>query len=137
MLGILIALELIDNLLIEKRTIPHKDLRPNVGVTLLLMLCGYALLGIIGALLAIPVFATIHNALRAFTIHLLNKKKLPTTIDSYYDFNIRDYMDKSEEKTAQDPIALAEEIVTTVTEATEEALAAVADGESTADDEEK
>ena len=136
-LGILIALEIIDNLLIEKRTIPHKDLRPNVGVTLVLMLCGYALLGIIGALLAIPVFATIHNALRAFTIHLLNKKKLPTTINAYYDFNIRDYMDKSEAKAEHDPIALTEEIVTTLGEATEEALSAVAEDDNGADGEEK
>ena len=136
-LGILIALEIIDNLLIEKRTIPHKDLRPNVGVTLVLMLCGYALLGIVGALLAIPVFATIHNALRAFTIHLLNKNKLPTTIDSYYDFNICDYMDTSAAADERDPITLTEEIVTTLGEATEEALSAAAEDDNGADGEDK
>lgn len=127
-LGILIALEIVDNLLIEKRTIPHKALRPNVGVTLVLLLCGYALMGILGALLAIPVFATIQNALRAFSIHLLNRKKLPTTIDAYYDFDIRDYMSAEEESTDKDPIKTAEELATTVREATEEAMDAVADG---------
>ena len=127
-LGILIALEIIDNLLIEKKTIPHKNLRPNVGATLVLLLCGYALLGILGALLAIPVFATIQNALRAFSIHLLNRKKLPTTVEAYYDFDIRDYMSADEEKADMDPITAAEELGTVLAEATEEAMDAVADG---------
>lgn len=127
-LGILIALEIIDNLLIEKKTIPHKNLRPNVGATLVLLLCGYALLGILGALLAIPVFATIQNALRAFSIHLLNRKKLPTTVEAYYDFDIRDYMSADDEKADMDPITAAEELGTVLAEATEEAMDAVADG---------
>lgn len=129
-LGILIALELIDNLLIEKKTIPHKNLRPNVGATLVLLLCGYALMGFFGAILAIPVFATIQNALRAFSIHLLNRKKLPTTIDAYYDFDIRCYMDNEKEPAQGDPIEATEELITTITEATQEAIAAAADGEN-------
>ena len=127
-LGILIALEIIDNLLIEKHTMPHKSLRPSVGVTMILLLCGYALMGVLGALLAIPVFATIHNALRAFTIHLLNRKKLPTTLDAYYDFDIRDHMAEGED-IPNDPIEAAEAIITTVAEATEEAGAAIEGGE--------
>lgn len=92
MLSILIALELVDNLLIEPRTIHHKALRPNVGVTIVLLLCGYALFGIIGAMIAIPVFATIQNALRAFTVHLLNRRHLPTTREDYQSFNMRDHL---------------------------------------------
>ena len=127
-LGILIILELVDNLLIEKKTMPHKSLRPNVGVTIVLLLCGYALLGLAGALLAIPVFATIHNALRAFTIHLLARKKLPTAIEDYYSFNIHDHMEENEPAPA-DPIEAAEELATAVAEASEAAFTAAADGD--------
>ncbi len=89
---ILAALELIDNLLIEPHTLTHKVLRQNVGATIVLLLCGYALLGIFGALIAIPVYATIQNSLRAFSVHLLNRRGLPSAIEEYENFNIRLYM---------------------------------------------
>ncbi|MBQ2719445.1 MAG: AI-2E family transporter [Clostridia bacterium] len=87
-LGILAALQLLDNLLIEPRTMPHKALRPNVGATIVLMLLGYGLLGIFGMLIAIPVWATIENALRAFSIHLLNRRGLPTALSEYESFDV-------------------------------------------------
>ena len=89
---ILTALELIDNLLVEPHTLTHRALRQNVGSTIVLLLVGYAILGIFGALIAIPVFATIQNSLRAFSVHLLNRRGLPSAIEDYEDFNIRDYM---------------------------------------------
>ena len=73
---------------------PHKALRPNVGTTIVLMLIGYALLGLAGTLVAIPVFATIQNAVRAFTIHLLNRRHLPTDLEAYKGFNVSDYIKK-------------------------------------------
>ena len=99
MLGILIALELFDNFLIEPRTIHHKALRPNVGTTIVLLLCGYALFGLVGAMIAIPVFATVQNALRAFTVHLLNRRHLPTVREDYQSFDMREHMPKPEEGT--------------------------------------
>ncbi len=93
---ILIGLEIIDNLLIEPRTITHRALRPNVGVTIALMLVGYALLGLFGMLIAIPVFATVQNTLRSFTVHLLNRRHLPTAIEDYLNFNPRDFIVKEE-----------------------------------------
>ena len=101
-IAILIVLEIVDNLLVEPRTMPHKALRPNVGVTIVLMLIGYALLGIAGALIAIPVFATVQNAMRAFTIHLLNRRRLPTDLAEYKDFNVRDHMKKDGEAKVTD-----------------------------------
>ena len=100
MLGILIALELVDNFLIEPRTIHHKPLRPNVGATIVLLLCGYALFGLIGAMIAIPVFATVQNALRSFTVHLLNRRHLPTVREDYRSINMREYMPTPEEADA-------------------------------------
>ena len=96
---ILTLLEIADNLLIEPRTMPHKALRPNVGATIVLMLVGYAILGISGALIAIPVWATIQNALRAFSVHLLNKRGLPTALEAYADFDIRKYLKNESENT--------------------------------------
>jgi predicted PurR-regulated permease PerM len=91
-LGILVLLEIIDNLVIEPHTMPHRDLRQNVGSALVLMLCGYAVGGLIGALCAIPVFATVRNALRAFSVHLLNRRRLPTMLEEYHDFDMRAHM---------------------------------------------
>ena len=99
-IGVLIGLELFDNFVIEPRTILHKPLRPNVGVALVLLLVGYSLAGITGALMAIPVFATIQNAIRSFSVHLLNRRSLPTRVEDYENFNVRDYMPKGEEGTA-------------------------------------
>ena len=93
-IGVLIALELFDNFIIEPRTILHKPLRPNVGVALVLLLIGYALAGITGALMAIPVFATVQNALRSFSVHLLNRRNLPTRLEDFENFNVRDYLPK-------------------------------------------
>ena len=89
---ILVGLEVLDNLLIEPRTMVHKPLRPNVGVTIALMLVGYAVFGLFGMLIAIPVFATVQNALRAFTVHLLNRRHLPTAIEEYENFNPHEYI---------------------------------------------
>ena len=100
-IAILIVLEIVDNLLVEPRTMPHKALRPNVGTTIVLMLIGFALLGVGGALIAIPVFATIQNAMRAFTIHLLNRRHLPTVLEEYQTINIRDYMRDGEGEGAE------------------------------------
>lgn len=103
-LGILIGLELIDNLIIEPRTIQHKPLRPNVGVALVLLLVGYAVAGVTGALMAIPVFATVQNALRSFSVHLLNRRGLPTRLEDYENFNVRDYI-VTPERVATDPVS--------------------------------
>ena len=105
-LGILTLLEIADNLLIEPRTLPHKALRPNVGATIVLMLLGYAIFGFWGTLVAIPLWATIQNALRAFSVHLLNKRGLPTALEDYADFDIRKHM-KAEEKPATETEAAA------------------------------
>lgn len=125
MLGILIALELVDNLLIEPRTIRHKPLRQNVGSTIVLLLCGYALFGLIGAMLAIPVFATIQNALRAFTVHLLNRRHLPSAREEYQSFNMREYMPS--------PATAADVAENAPTEPDTEAPPAEGDGVATAE----
>ncbi len=98
---ILIGLELVDNLLIEPRTMIHKTLRPNVGVTIALMLVGYAMLGLFGMLIAIPVFATVQNALRSFTVHLLNRRHLPTAIEEYEHFDPHEYIARRKAEEAE------------------------------------
>ncbi len=102
-LGILVVLEIVDNLVIEPHTMVHKALRPNIGVTIVLMLCGFALGGVMGAMVAIPVFATIQNALRAFTIHLLNRRHLPTAIEDYAKLDAHAYIHKAENAGSEAP----------------------------------
>ena len=99
-LGILAALEVLDNLLIEPRTMPHKALRPNVGATIVLMLIGYGLLGIFGMLIAIPVWATVQNAFKALSIHLLNRRGLPTALSEYEAFDMSRHL-RAKEKTTE------------------------------------
>lgn len=97
---ILLGLEVIDNLLIEPHTMPHKVLRQNVGSTIVLMLLGYALFGILGSLVAIPVFATVQNSLRSFTVHLLNRRHLPTAIEDYRKLDAAALLGEREHKGA-------------------------------------
>ena len=87
-LAVLIGLEIVDNLLIEPHTMVHKTLRPNVGMTLVLLLLGYALFGFIGLLIAIPLFATLKSSFHAFIIHLLNRRGLPTALEEYHELDV-------------------------------------------------
>lgn len=121
--AILIALELFDNFVIEPRTLTRRGLRRNIGATLVLLLVGYAILGIWGALLAIPVFATVHSSLRAFSIHLLNRRNLPTDPEDYRDFDIHKYLDEPQDTATEE--GAAEETQATRTAAAEDGESSV------------
>ncbi len=99
-LAILIGLEIVDNLLIEPHTMVHKPLRPNVGMTLVLLLIGYALFGFIGLLIAIPLFATLKSSFHSFIIHLLNRRGLPTALEEYHKLDVAALRREATEETA-------------------------------------
>ncbi len=88
---VLLALELLNYLFLTPRILVHRSLRPNWGVSLILLLLGYALLGITGAILAIPVYATIGNTIRTWEVDRLGAKGLPIEPEQYRDFKIEEY----------------------------------------------
>ncbi len=88
---IMAALQLLDNLFLEPRLIRHRTLRPDVGTTSVLLLLGYALLGLTGLVIAIPVYATVEATVRSYCVKRLNKKELPTDLDSYRHFRMEEH----------------------------------------------
>ncbi len=109
--GGMILLQIADNLLLEPRLIQHKTLRPDVGTVIVLLLCGYALLGFPGALIAIPVYATVETSVRSLCIRRLLKKNLPVALENYRHFKIEKYAPKTapaaEGSVADSPVAEA------------------------------
>lgn len=74
--------------------LPHmlpKKLRPSYALTALAVLVGFAMLGVIGAFLAVPLYATLSIEVRRFICHRLNKKNLPTNRDAYHTFDASVY----------------------------------------------
>ena len=78
----LIALEILTSYLVMPLFL-QKKLRPSHGTCAVLVLLGYALLGLIGAFLAVPVYATLSIEVRSFMAHRLAKKKLPISPEAY------------------------------------------------------
>ena len=76
----ILVTQIFENLIIEPAML-KKKLRPNVGATIAVSLIFYALFGPLGAVISIPLYATISVELRGLSAKLLFKKKLP--IDTY------------------------------------------------------
>jgi len=72
------------------RTLPKK-LHPPYALTALAVLIGFFFLGIIGAFVAVPVYATLNMELRRFLFHRLHKKGLPSNAEAYRSFNAEAY----------------------------------------------
>ena len=78
----LIAVELLATYLIMPLFL-QKKLRPTHGATAVLVLVGYAVWGLIGAFLAVPIYATLSIEFRKYMAHRLAKKKLPISHEAY------------------------------------------------------
>ena len=72
-LGILIGIQILDSLFIEN-TMLNKRLRPNMGVTILLVILGFMTFGFIGALICIPVYSTLYVEFKTRVNKALEKR---------------------------------------------------------------
>ena len=64
-----------------------KKLRPNVGATIAISLAFYAVFGILGVIVSIPLFATLSVEFRQFIAKILAKKNLPINAKEYKDYD--------------------------------------------------
>ena len=97
--GVLVlALEIVVSTVILPHLLPKK-LRPPYAVTAAMVLLFFSLFNVIGAFVAVPVYATLNIEVRRFIIHRLAKKKLPIASEAYRDFDAVDYAKATEENT--------------------------------------
>lgn len=97
----ILALEMV----VSNAILPHmlpKKLRPPYAVTAAVVLISLSVFGVIGAFIAVPIYATLNIEVRRFIIHRLAKKKLPLAAESYRDFNASVYEEAIKEKNASE-----------------------------------
>lgn len=94
---ILFTLLIVDRYLFEPLLI-RKSLRPNIGLTIVILIIGWHLVGFGSALFAIPIYATLAFEFRRLLYYLLRKKGLYE--DSKYDVNIPDPSNEYQEQRA-------------------------------------
>lgn len=88
--AIILALEFFSTNVWLPQMLPKK-LRPSYGVTAVVVLLSLSIFGVIGAFVAIPIYATLNIEVRRFLIHRLAKKNLPISSEAYRDFNAAHY----------------------------------------------
>ena len=87
LLATILLTQLFENLIIDPAML-KKKLRPNVGAAIAVSLVFYALFGLLGALISIPLYATLSVELRALSAKLLSKKKLPIDTCLYIGYDL-------------------------------------------------
>jgi len=112
----LVTLEILTSYLVMPLFL-QKKLRPSHGTCAVLVLVGYAVLGLVGAFLAVPVYATFSIEFRSFMAHRLAKKKLPISPEAYEKTDIGTIIAESKRAEEAEKAAAAEAI----TESTEDA----------------
>ena len=80
-----------ENLIIEPAML-KKRLRPNTGASMTVSLVFYALFGVFGAFISVPLFATLSVELRALSARLLVKKNMPIDVSLYVDYDLNDHL---------------------------------------------
>ncbi len=98
--AVILALEILATNIALPHMLPRK-LRPPFAITAAVVLLSLSLFGIIGAFVAVPVYATFNVEIRRFLVHRLAKKNLPVSSDAYFDFSSRDYEKATEELAAK------------------------------------
>ena len=99
---LIILLEIFSTNVILVNALPKK-LRPPYGVTAVVVLLSLALFNVIGAFVAVPIYASLNMEVRRLLIHRLAKRGLPVSSDAYLSFNSDEY-----EKLAKEQSAAAE-----------------------------
>ena len=88
--AVILVLEIFSTNVLLPQMLPKK-LRPSYGVTAVVVLLSLSIFNIIGAFVAIPIYATLNIEVRRFLIHRLAKKNLPVSSEAYRDFNSERY----------------------------------------------
>lgn len=88
--AILLALEYFCTQILLSHMLPRK-LRPSYAVTAIVVLIAFAFFGVIGAFVAVPLYASISTIFRRLLVHRLQKKKLPTNVAEYESFTAETY----------------------------------------------
>lgn len=79
---LIVALNILEHQLVERYLLSRR-LRPNVALTLVVVIVGYHFFGLGGTLIAVPLFVTLRTELSLLIDSLLKRKSLPTDITSY------------------------------------------------------
>lgn len=97
---LLLLLELFFTRVFMRRSLPKK-LRPSYALTALTVLIGYFFFGIIGAFVALPLYATLNIEVRHLILHRLKKKGLPANTEAYHNFDAKAYAAYAEKAAAE------------------------------------
>ena len=97
---LLLLLEFFFTRVLLRRVLPKK-LRPSYALTALAVLVGYFFFGLLGAFVAIPLYATLNVEVRHLLLHRLKKKGLPANTDAYQDFDAKAYEAYAEKAAAE------------------------------------
>ena len=101
--AVILALQVFATNVLLPHMLPRK-LRPPFAVTALVVLLSLSLFGVIGAFVAVPIYATLSIELRRFLIRRLAKKNLPLSSDAYHNFSASDYEAAKEAHAAKEEI---------------------------------
>ena len=88
--AVVLALEVLFTSVLLPHMLPKK-LRPSYGVTAMMVLLSLALFGVIGAFVAVPLYATLSVEIRRLIVHRLAGKKLPVSTGAYEAFDATAY----------------------------------------------
>lgn len=109
--AVILALQVFSTNILLPHMLPRK-LRPPFAVTAAVVLLSLSLFGVIGAFVAVPIYATLSIVLRRFLIHRLAKKNLPIASDAYHGFSAAEYEAANEAciaKETEEPVIATDE----------------------------
>lgn len=109
--AVILALQVFSTNILLPHMLPRK-LRPPFAVTAAVVLLSLSLFGVIGAFVAVPIYATLSIVLRRFLIHRLAKKNLPIASDAYHGFSAAEYEAANEAciaKGTEEPVIATDE----------------------------
>lgn len=96
----LIIVEVLTSRLFTPLFLP-KRLRPSYGLSAVLVIVGAALFNLIGAFLAVPIYATLNVEIRSYLAHRLAKKHLPISNEIYAEHDLEDVVKLADEMRAK------------------------------------
>ena len=82
----ILATQIFESFVIEPAMM-KKKLRPELGSIIVISLVSYGLFGVLGAVIAIPLFCTVSVDIRLHCARSLQKKNLPIDIEDYKGYN--------------------------------------------------
>ena len=93
----ILATQIFESLVIEPAML-KKRLRPQLGTVVVVTLVSYAIFGIFGAIVAIPLFCTVSVEIKAFCENQLRRKKLPVELRDFDSFSPIEQSDPQSKK---------------------------------------